>query len=708
MAHPIVRYEFENLYNGEIFKAQIDPKGWRNAKPKLVRSMKGHGIISVLSKNLEFTGETKRWLDAAYEARDIEAAIIMREYKMIPYTTSEDEYVSMIGDFDFSEIIKEENYTKIPFTAGRLNAQLNAKWNEKIEIQKLLSLNGITLEELALQDVLLTPRRIFLESAWENAQSTSVWFPQLGPARVPELNVVSNQDEENVSFSLGSGEWSPGVGSAEQFFYTQSDVAKTINVRICLDLHVSGGGFNSVWYQVAVARFSFNGSIYTQEEIIYFYGSASEVQEFTRDLSIDETRSIDLDEDDSLVLIISTIGGNSATTGNSQQHRYNKLKLIATEDSVRQESSTKAVLMHEMIERTVEVITGVKQVYSQFYGRLDIPHISYPIDGEYSGTAWTFGKWVRQFFDDKIQISMKEIMQTAFGLHNVGYTIQTINNSEIFVVESMKYFFQNATVIELGEVSDYKENAAKELFVQSGDFGYKKGGEFEENMGLDEYNIMTSYGFPITRVEGSYDALSDGRGDSYAKEFARRLSILNYPNTDSKYDKDLMILDVLKRLGQSWEERLWGDDYESAPTGIFDPDSATGLRITPARNMERHLWWINAAHVKFPQEWIRHLNSQGNPELVTKKVGEPALSEAQDIQINATEQSRAQFRWATFQHKVDYSIERLLYGHTEVSGRLVPNWFFKVKFLKDGQKKHGWIYEVEPNSEGKWKLLLEA
>ena len=41
------------------------------------------------------------------------------------------------------------------------------------------------------------------------------------------------------------------------------------------------------------------------------------------------------------------------------------------------------------------------------------------------------------------------------------------------------------------------------------------------------------------------------------------------------------ILDLKDGLGDAYLERIWSDDYEVLPTGVFSPETATNLRLTP-------------------------------------------------------------------------------------------------------------------------------
>ena len=225
-----------------------------------------------------------------------------------------------------------------------------------------------------------------------------------------------------------------------------------------------------------------------------------------------------------------------------------------------------------------------------------------------------------------------------------------------------------------------------DLYYANMSYGYDKPQEdrmYEEAMGLDEYNTNTSYTNPITRVDKKYDKVCKYRADAYGKEFARRKPKLNFPEQDTRYDKDIFILDLKDGLGDAYLERIWSDDYEVLPTGVFSPETATNLRLTPYRNSQRHEWFYGSGLVKFPEKYVRFANSIGNSELVTKKVGEVARAENGNNQINTLQYPKFSNQWIEFEYPVDYFVNEMIYGTTEINGRQVPNYYCKLEFINN-------------------------
>lgn len=691
------------------------PKNWDNAQKTLKRSDKTFGVYTELSNNLEFTKKGAEFLKNAYEAKDIEADVIMEEYGFHPQT--EAPYLHSSGVFDFSEYSEKDKTVKIPFKSGGLNSLIQAYYNEKFQLERTEALNGNTLEPLNTVQVALTSRNIFLVSELQtdpNRNIPAAFGSALSMAVVPNLNVISNSDQENITATFDDNElyWegsSETDVSVSQCFYFNSNVAKTIKIRLKFRIRSSKGGMATTNYGGRIYRYNYDGSTLNYVNNITFLNTG--FQSNVPWVEFDQILEIDLEEGDTLRLgFIASYGSGTATSAWPQFY-IDYIEMNITEDSEREDTQCKAILIHEAYERLIQIITGESgNFYSEFYGRTDL---GYQQTGNYALTGLAPGLWIRQFDDEKIELSLKDLLECSNSIHNTSYTIEKFGDIEKLVVEDMKYFFQNEVVIKLPyQVTNLERNSAKEFCDSTMEFGYKNPNAdtnnslYEEAMGLDEYNTKSGYTTPLTRVDTKFSKISEFRADGYGKEFARRKPKENYPEEDTQYDKNIFILDLKEGNGTAYEERLWQDDFEEEPENVYSPETATGLRLTPFRNNERHQWFYNSGLYKQSGKKVRFSNSVGNSELITKKVGEDPKSENGDIEINDIERPRFVNKWLTFEHPVDYDILQQIYGKTNVAGRMVPNYFFKVEYINDeGKKEYGYMFEGTLDKKGKFKLL---
>ena len=243
MSYQEVKYKMISLDNNSTLELLTDPKNWNEAEKTLKRSTKTYGVYTELSKNLEFSQDGADFLRVQYEVYDIEARVILEEYRIYP--NQDGFYLHSSGTFDFSGYSSDKNYVKIPFKSGGLNSEIKAQLSEKFELERTESLNGTELSEFTTKIVALTSRQILLVSQFETPENyEDLDFNNTVPYRTPFLNVLSNSDDNNirpvvqeiVPYTAGS----PDVLNFEEgnYFYGESDVSKTVNVTGNLDFKI--------------------------------------------------------------------------------------------------------------------------------------------------------------------------------------------------------------------------------------------------------------------------------------------------------------------------------------------------------------------------------------------------------------------------------------------------------------------------------------
>src|SRR5690606_17617570 len=104
--------------------------------------------------------------------------------------------------------------------------------------------------------------------------------------------------------------------------------------------------------------------------------------------------------------------------------------------------------------------------------------------------------------------------------------------------------------------------------------------------------------------------------DTVGKERRRRKNIQDYLTEYTNRYKDIW-MHVANRLGDVYTHRVWSDGFSQAPKGIFDPNSAWNLRLSPAnRLIYGHSYAINTALFHYPNKKVRFNSSNANSSLV--------------------------------------------------------------------------------------------
>lgn len=718
MSFQKVEYQLINQDTGREITLENDPRNWEEMERTLTRSEDTFGVMTEFSRDLEFTGDGAEFLREAYLLDDIEANVKLNEYKFNPNTDVK--YLHSTGVFDFSEYASEKTFVTVPFKSGGLNSLISSARRDKFELERTTSLDGSEIDELKTKIVAYTSRDILLVSDLSTAEqdSTSKGFRMEfndGNYRQSVMGIPASVDSKSdlkvtpiIRDQLRGVTNANSPGTSGFMFYFNNDLTKRLKLKFTITFKISHhqvAKLDNSFLNVSIAKYT-GGTIpiidnNTGFTVLHQVGPI----EPTNNLVVTfETPEIDylINEGESLALVWHG-GANFGGTFSQGSYEVNFLDTKATinivEESTRAPTQGKAVLMKDAGEKILQIITGEKNRYfSDFY-----------TNGEFKLAGLSLGLWIRRFLDEKIQTSFKDFIDNSNSIHNTGYTIDIIDGVETLVHEDLRYFFQDKVTIKLGRASKIKRSAASDYAFSSLIFGYKKPGSdplYEEVQGLDEFNITNGFTTPITRTENDYDKESPYSADGLGKELTRRFSKELNPTSDYKRDKDIFNLDLKEGNTDVLQERVWQDDYAEAPKNIFSPDTATGLRLTPFRNLQRHGWFISNSLTKFTDKFVRYSNTRGNSSLITKKAGKVERPENGNIVISELESALFVNQWIEFDHEVSFDINNQVYGRSIINSRSIPNYFGKVQFINEfGKNETGFLFELKPNNQGSWKLL---
>ena len=377
------------------------------------------------------------------------------------------------------------------------------------------------------------------------------------------------------------------------------------------------------------------------------------------------------------------------------------------------------LLPYESLDRTLHIITGVKNsLKSTILGRTDTFN-KCEKDGDASLTGITNGFWVRNFVDEPLTTSFKDFMDSFGAVWQIGYGIEKVGFKEQLRAEHINHFYQDEITIKIDQPNDIERTVASDYFYSSLDLGYSKpsGDElYEEAMGLDEYNVKNSYTTHISRVENKFEQISKYRADSYGTEFARRKPRDQYPQEDTRYDKDIMIMDLQRNDigGTNFIQRKWQKDFENPTnfstfvTGVFSPLTATNLRFSPLNLLLRWGFWIKCGLEKYKTTEIRYSSSEGNSKLTTQLKGSDKIySENGNVLVSDLDRSLFIPEFIEFEYPIDSSLLNKINGTSiNKDGETIMNYYGLVEFTnEDGLKEYGFLMELKPNGKGSWKLL---
>ena len=738
-----VKYTLQNKTHGSF--VITEPIGWRSDEKQYARHKKYHGIFAKFSNSLKFIDDGADYIKFVYDLYGINAEIRLIRDEQHPHT---DLWVrSYDGFLDLSTYSIEDRKVSVKFNSSGLEQLLKSRESEKVEIERLDTIDGIAIKNLDTKNVELQGRRIFLQTTFndktkDNTANVDI-NTNIGATRVQTVGYpfsLENKSHENahdVDSQIYANK-NEENGNAAMMFFANSDKARDLNI----DINGSTNLFVQQYEHVDWAKYKINlvvyenGTDYNVKHRIELYDLGSNHPWFGRDYNSPRPQFTQ-NATFSYNGVIKLLEGESlAIEGyvKADFHRDNNagIRVFAQnitgsikieENSFFDKSNSKIILAHELGERLTEIITNKNDVfYSEVLGRQDI---GYSKDGMASFTGFAHGFWIRGF--DKHPLpkpatatkseivnkykgfttSFRDYIENLSVIWNIGLGIEKIGFRERIRIEKLQYFYNNNVTIKLpNQVNKIKRSAAKEFYYSALEFGYSKGGEYEEAMGLDEYNAKSTFTTVINRVKKTYRKISKYRTDSYGMEFARRKIKNKFSTQDSPYDKDIFVLDLKQWYGNIFKQRQWSDDFSQKPTGTFSPETATNLRFSPFNMMLRHGWVVVSGLTKYLTGYVRYASSTANSGLKTKLKASNQYAENGNI-INA-ELPRARYlpEWIEFEHIVDFETIRQVEGVTTILGKKIPNFYGLVQFTNENNEiEKGYLFSLKPNGGGKWKLL---
>ena len=746
-----VRYKLSHNPTGT--QTVQEPSGWKEDDNEFVRNKTFHGIFPQMTNNLSFFNTGAQFIEKIWNDYGVNADLILIKEERNPSTDIWETAYS--GFLDMLTYSKENKGVSVKFISSGLLRVIKARENEKIEIDRTDTLKGLTIPYLNPKLVNLNGRDIHLNSLLEtkaedsasfvfrmNFSSTNKRFGTLGvPASITYASdTLVDPVPKDISFKKGNpGDPVEASADAAQIFYGVADRDRTLTIKIKVSFNVSEhkiDDLENASMHLALATYG-TGTDYLLVDRVNLTSSLINNSSVILDtVFIDIVKTVQVLEGQSLSLqwygeanFGSQIGGD----GDMDVDFTNiDARIEIDEDSTFDATVSSVHLPFEVFDRYLELFTNQKGLLrSNALGRTDIDYLE---DGAPSRIGMAHGFWIRGFSKDDVAeineenryksmtMSFKDLYSSYFSVWNLGAGIETIGFKEIFRVEELEYFYNRNVLIRLGKVvngefvyvrvSNVKRTVDSKVFNSGLDIGYSKGGDYEEAVGLDEYNTRTTFTTIIDKIEEKYTEVSKLRADSYGMEFCRRFPRQNYATEDTKYDSSTWLIDMKKGTGSILEQRLWNDDFSQAPTGVFSPSTATNLRLSPFNILLRHGWVIAAGLTKYPLDYIRYGSSVANSAMKTKldvskypDIGGTEYAENGNIQGNKLEKARTDGMVIEFDYEVDYDLLQSIQGKAVILGKEIPNLYGLVEFKnEDGLIEQGYIEKVSPNLAGKWTL----
>lgn len=700
--YDLVEYE---LYNENYARVVIpEPIGWKDDLVQLKRSQKNFTTITKYMTNLEFVGEGADFITQVYSIYGFEAKIILTKRRVHPVKMEvETRYIQILDGYTYQ---LDDGKVKINSVESDLMAKINGYKDEEVELIRTTSLDGVEIPSIQLRDATIDGKQIELVSKWGISENDNPYVIPFGTGNEIEymtfhMDQIANSDDQTFAVTnprLNNGnDGLPISASTQNLFYAIAldDKELDLSIDVAFDFRRNRPGATDMSDQFFVLYLLtfYDDSINGNSQYRYLSREALAIDDGVTSVAPDGKQVKTLSYKGRAVRELKK--GQSwalAVYGRSYDKEsvlvnYNKIDLQIVEDSLVEPTQQKVIYVYDAIEQLLRIMTGetTPTFVSNYFGRKEL---GYEEDGEGAYMTICSGFMARQFNDRPLSTTFEDMMNSLFAVLNVSYSFEKQGFKEFIRVEPLSYFFTNKRYVFSKKVAskDIKLSVSKEFSMPGIEIGYERGGDdYEEAVGLDEYNGLANWLTPLSKASGEFSRVSTYRADSTGLEFARRKPQLNFPTEDTDYDDDVFLLDM-KLVGNALKLRTWQDDFATPPENIYNPETAYNLRFSPIQMFKRHSYMFNSALDLYKNKVVSFGSMTGNSQLT-----QDGIQLRSDIPISDLDP--AKFKNVTIEFKLDtdyYDEQAILdniYGIFEFSNEKGQIFQFRLFDFKQDKYK---------------------
>lgn len=685
------------------------------------RDKDSKGFLTTKTNDLEFTGEGAEFLINQFYTKGVAEDVLMeREIKSDDrvderWRSTIPVYLGM-KELEYTEKVGGSNVAKTKAVEGGLKKLIDARKDDEIDLKTTVDSFGNTIPTLQTENILLESRQIFLRSVLSVEDGTEIGVLNSGDnlnARAIPFQVDINSDRSNIDNALGdklaavSGNYANlGLDVFGNCFLTDSDTDKklTINGKVKVTL-IDGGSFGTMKMDLNIYSDG-RDFIYDSDRSIPLVAAKPVTLGNTMEFTFNDFE-VDLIKGDSLAVAM-------LSTENGIRYEVSETEITITEDSLFPATNCKCLTYKQVINRLLHIITGTDNLLVS----------DLLTTGELSTDLLTNGFYIREFPDiinegtdeeRKIQfnVSLQQVFDHIEALLPKAWWVENVGNQEKLFLEPYSYTQRNEVTIKFGEedssgrtvyveASDIKRKAEGKLFFGKVELGSEKGGDdYEEVEGLRSINGKATYATINKNSEEVYSKLSPFRLGDIDIELPRRKPYSLYPEEDTRYDSDIMCIRA-KKIGNQYYLKRWQDTFSQVPTGLYRPDSAYNLDITPAQLLVySHSSNIATAVYHYPNEKIIFSSSNCNSAYSSKRIGQDLIKEDEPISNSRLDVPTIKPVTIECTAQITQAIEDKITGKTDG----VYNWFGRMALKTGTEIEYVRLMKADPNKEGKLKVI---
>lgn len=717
----------------DLFWLAHEPIGWSNDNIQLTRNKDYHGIVTSFTGELSFYKETREYILNDFNALGINSNLKIYKYELEEINGVVKWDLKFTGIIDYSTLVDEVSYVKVRFNSNQLEELFKTRKDDEFELERSTSIDGrqigkITtdLTQLAGVPLATTTKMDVIVKESHNEGPDFYWSRGGGDAQYLTLRENSFQSavlemltdtDDRISTPDTAN---PDADPASKMFFVDS-VDPNVDVDTLLKVRFSYKIKAEIWPRL-LGIGARRASIFLHK---YRYNQANleydiiESVELATIFTSNQREPISAEGEFYFENVAWNEGyaiGFSVLDQVATQTYYFDAKVtefsinIASESNRLPSENVEFLFVHDALNRLSQIITnGDKRFSSRTFGRVEN---GYEADGKYGLIGLTSGYWIRQFAKNSpmyksIKLSFEDIISSLNAVFNTGMGIEYIDGVQKIVVEDLKYFYQNKTVIILDDdVNEISYKVLKEDYFSSIEMGYEKGGDYNNAVGLDEPNVKVERITPINKNKQKYRKISKIRADDIGAEIIRRKPAALYPSEDTSQDDNVWFLDLKRKGDGTYIQSEWPDRLLLKPTGLSYANDFKSFLFTPLRMLFRHGWIIRAG-MDQPVNLVKNItvnSSTASQSLIMHFKGDSKpRAESDDIPVGDLERPIILPVEVKFKYPVSNDLLRLITSKSvtdyEGSKISIPNYYFKFRWKnRSGSFEYGFLTDLDTNS----------
>jgi hypothetical protein len=234
------------------------------------------------------------------------------------------------------------------------------------------------------------------------------------------------------------------------------------------------------------------------------------------------------------------------------------------------------------------------------------------------------------FSQNPFNTSFEEAFEEYYNKYPIALSIENNGGKQRIRIEKYDDIFETDVIHEFGRDVSGLERTIREDRIYTGVKCGEKDHEYEEVTGLNTTQGQMNLTTPIQAKDTTYVIVGKWRTDPEGLELARRIQYADNATTDTRYDKDIWLIDAYKPAGTIVARRT---ELFQLVEGILNPNNVYNLRLSPKRCILRHGGILNESLSRNTGS-ILYTKGASNQELITQLLTEDnPVVEKDDIDL---------------------------------------------------------------------------